>query len=162
MGDEGEPKSVFIFFDENMPTVENKTLAGLMNSRQCKISAISFPSRLKGKSDFEVTSWMKQAISVGWYQIDKSFLEAQNPVFIFCTTDLSFTEDARGELVAEQAQQKKDFGFVFLKESVICFKSEEKFIHIHVCRIRLERKRQKTILINTMIQEVLKVLVCYP
>ncbi len=156
-----DPTPVFIFLDENMPSVQDKTFSGLMNSQQRKITTISLPAHFRGIKypDYKVVLWMKRAILSGWYQIGSSFSGEQKPVFIFCTTDLNFIEDAWSEMVAEQFAKGKSFGiYYFLKSYTIGFEPEEGEIQIHVCRIRQKNGRQKHILINQIIQQVRDIL----
>ena len=136
--------TVFIFLDENMPSVQDKTFSGLMSSQQSKISIIPLPARFKGKKypDYKVVIWMKRAILSGWYQIKDAFSDIQKPVFLFFTTDLDFIEDAKAQvgLTAEQLIEDKECPTLFFKADRICFQRENQEICIHVCRIRQKNR----------------------
>ena len=153
---------VFIFFDENMPSIKDKTFSGLMNSQQFKINTIPLPNYFRGKKypDHKVVLWMRRAVLQGWYQIRGSFSGEQKPIFLFCTTDLNFIEDAWSEMAAIESYKEKSFGvYYFLKSYTIGFEREDEEIHIQVCRVYQKNGRRKHVLINQIIQQVRDILI---
>ena len=148
--------TVFIFLDENMPTVTNKTFSGFMKAQQSRINIIPFPLNFKGKKvvDCEVVAWIKKSIFSGWHQIGDSVSAGENPIFVFFTADLNFIEDAWFGIISKQEDKKEKFTGIYFypKEYTIIFVEGKREVTMRVCGVHQKNGRRKGVLINHMIQ----------
>ena len=157
---------VFVFLDENIPLVKEKTFEGLISSHGSKVRVIYCPKNFRslGILDFFVISWARKVILSGQHHIKDALFDGPEPFFIFVTTDEKFVGEVKKEItfLKEHFPKRKDLEkFSFISSNLIYFKRGDREISLHVCNLH-QNKGRKNQLISNMIQAVREILISYP
>ncbi|TSC74307.1 MAG: hypothetical protein G01um101444_333 [Parcubacteria group bacterium Gr01-1014_44] len=163
--DSREKIPVFVFLDENIPSVEHNVFNHVIINSRHKITIIPFPHLFKslGIPDLYVVRLLRKMIFSKEYNIEKFLTREVRPIFIFLTCDIDFIEDAKnGKGVSEECRiQKGQENQVVYNHNSIQFPARSypnKSFCVRVCSIILKNNDKRSSLIVKMGQAIKTIL----
>lgn len=159
------PIPVFVFLDENIPSVDHDIFNYLIINGRHKIKIVPFPHLFKslGLPDLYVVRLLRKIIFSKEYDIEKFLAREIQPIFIFLTCDIDFIEDAKnGRGVSEECRtQKGQENQTIYNRNSIQFPAKNyssKSFYVHVCSIKRKNSDKRPALLVKMGQAIKTIL----
>lgn len=142
-----KPVPFFVFLDENIAGLDEEIAQVFSQGHDPEnfsLCIFPFPKSKKGKKDWEIVLYLKQAVFSPRYPIRALLDDSPTPVVVFLTLDLDFVEDAqRGFNKSDKKWHLHEQVMQFAGDRILFFKDEHWTVTVSILTVPYTEKDKK-------------------